>query len=375
MEFGWTAEQEELYQRSRAFARAHLGPRDTFDRGLWNKAAEFGLAGLCLPERFGGLGLPAVSTARVIEAFGRETDDAGLLFSACAHLFACALPISEHGSGTLKDAFLPALARGDAIGANAITEAGAGSDVFAMETRAVRKSDAYVLDGTKSYVSNGPSADVLLVYAVTEPADGYLGISAFAVPRETPGLVVGRPFEKVGLATAQTSAIYLEACRVPAEYLIGDEGQGAAIFQRSMLWERACLFALYVGRMERELERTIEFVKARKQFRRPISAFQAVSHRVAEMKLRLESSRLLLYRACWALDKGHGDASLAASLSKLAVSEAAVASGLDAIQIHGGAGVMSETGVDRALRDALPGRIFSGTSEIQRDLIAKGLGL
>lgn len=380
MDFSWTPEQDELYERSLAFARSELSTNVTdrerdhrFDRSSWDKAAAFGLGGLSVPEEFGGMGLDAVSSSRVLEAFGRGSEDAGLLFSFAAHLFACAMPIAEHASSDLAASMLPRLARGEWIGANAISEAEAGSDVFALKTRARRDGDSYVLDGSKSYVSNAPVADVLLVYAVTEPADGYLGISAFAVPRNTPGVTIGRPFDKVGLTTAPTSTVYFENCR--ADQLVGERGQGAMIFNRSMAWERTCLFALYVGRMERQLEDTIEFVKNRKQFKKALSKFQAISHRIAEMKLRLETARLLLYRASWALDQNTKDATLAASLSKLFISEAAVASGLDAIQIHGGAGVMTETGIDRALRDALPGRIFSGTSEIQRDIIAKALGL
>lgn len=226
----------------------------------------------------------------------------------------------------------------------------------------------------KSYVTNGPEADVFLVYAATHPAHKFLGLSAFVVRAGTPGLRVGQPFEKMGLATSPISQLYLEACRVPAAARVGAEGRGSAVFQRSMNWERSCLFAAYLGLMDRLIDRCVAFARDRQQFGHPIGKNQAISHRIAEMKLRLESARLLLYRACWTLDRGQ-DPTLQVALAKLAVSEAAIQTSLDAIQIHGGIGFISEAGIERALRDAVPSTLFSGTSEIQRELIAKRLGL
>ena len=286
----------------------------------------------------------------------------------------CGAHFGIPGSAHLKSSVLPQLASGEYLGANAISETDAGSDVFALKTRAVRDGADYVVTGVKNYVTNGPIADIFLVYAFTEPSHGYLGVSAFAIPRQSPGLVVGGRFEKVGLRSAPMSSIYLENCRVPASHLVGEEGQGALIFKASMLWERACLFAAYLGMMDRQLEETIAFAKARRQFGKPIGQYQAVSHRISEMKLRLESARLLLHRACWLKDR-EVNSSLAISLAKLAISEAAVQSGIDAIRVHGGAGVVAETGVAQGLLDSLPSLIFSGTSDIQRELIARELGL
>ncbi|WPB81663.1 acyl-CoA dehydrogenase family protein [Archangium violaceum] len=379
MDFSWTSEQVELYERALAFARAKLvedtrRTEEGLPREQWQRCGEFGFLGLPVPERHGGLGLDTLTTARVMEALGRGCTDTGLVFSVGAHLFACVLPILESGDDEQKARYLPRLCSGEWVGANAISEPEAGSDVFAVKTRAVREGDSYVLDGGKSYVTNGPSADVFLVYAVTNPAHGYMGLSAFLVEKGTPGLSVGRPFEKMGLSTSPTSPIYLEGCRVPVSARLGAEGQGAPLFKRSMQWERACLFAAYVGVMERMLEQTVDFARQRKQFKRPIGKNQAISHRLADMKQRLESSRLLLYRACWRMDRGE-EAAMEVSLAKLAISEAAVQCGLDAIQIHGGMGYMTETGIERVLRDAIPSTIFSGTSEIQRDIIASHLGL
>jgi len=230
------------------------------------------------------------------------------------------------------------------------------------------------LTGTKSYASNGPIADLLIVYASTNPAHGYLGITAFIVKRNAQGLTIGEPFSKMGLTSTPACQVYLNECRVPATNRLGREGQGAHIFKRSMQWERACLFASYVGMMERQLEQATAYAQERRQFGKSIGKNQAIAHRLANMKLRLDASRLLLYRACWLLDQGK-DATLAISLAKLAVSEAAIQGGLDAIQIHGAIGFGCESGIERMLRDAIPGTIFSGTSEIQRDIIANELGL
>jgi alkylation response protein AidB-like acyl-CoA dehydrogenase len=298
----------------------------------------------------------------------------GLVFSVCAHLFACVTAIQDFGDEALKQAWLPRLASGEWLGANAITEVDAGSDVFALTCRALRDGGDYVIDGSKSFVTNAPAADVFLVYAVTNPAHGYLGVSAFVVPRKSPGVEVGPPFDKIGLRRAPAGQVRLEKCRVPASNLVGEEGQGALVFRTSMIWERACLFAGYVGMMEEQLEKTIAFAKERRQFGKPIGKHQAVAHRIADMKLRLESARLLVYRACWSRDRGASPA-LESSLAKLAVSEAAVQSGMDALRVHGGRGTMAETGIADGLFDALPSLTFSGTSDIQRDLIARELGL
>lgn len=381
MDFSWSKSQEEFYERVLRFSRERLNhdlatrERDAhFSRDAWKGCAELGLLGLCVGEVDGGMGFDSVTTARVMEAFGRGCEDTGLTFAVSAHLFACVMPLAEHGSQEQKARFLPGLLDGRVVAGNAITEAQAGSDVFSLEARAERDGADYLLSGEKSYVTNGPVADLFVVYAVTRPSHGYFGISAFFVEKGTPGLTVGAPFEKIGLGTAPTSSIYLDRCRVPEANRIAAEGQGALVFERSMSWERACLFACYVGLLERQLERCVEYARERKQFGKPIGQNQAVSHKISDMKLRFEAARMLLYRACWLRDRGE-DAALDISLAKIAISEAAVQSALDAIQIHGGNGVVREFGIERMLRDAVPSTIFSGTSEMQRSIVARELGL
>jgi L-prolyl-PCP dehydrogenase len=380
MDFSWNDAQRELYEQSLRFARELSENRDPdearhgapFPERAWQQCANFGLAGLSVPEELGGLGLDALTTAHVVEAFGRGLRDTGLLFSASAHLFAVTMPLVEHASDELRYDMVPRLASGSWIGANAITEPGAGSDTASLATRAIRSESGYVLRGEKCFVTNAPVADVFLVYATTAPRAGYLGQTAFAVPRTTPGLTIGKPYEKTGLSTSPLASVHFDDCPIPERLRVGREGQGSRIFARSMAWERACLFAGFVGAMDTQLDACIEHARMRVQFGKPIAAHQAVSHRIAEMKRRLESARLLLYHACWLRDEGH-DATLEISLAKLAISEAAVASGVDAMRIHGGSGYMKETGVDRGLLDGLGSTIFSGTSDIQRELIAHRL--
>jgi alkylation response protein AidB-like acyl-CoA dehydrogenase len=376
MDFAWSEQVRELYERAIAFGGSIAAARagEPFSRAAWARCGEFGMLGLSAPEAFGGGGLGALATARVVEAFGRSSADGGLVFSASAHLFACVMPIVESASEGVKRAFLPGLTSGELVGANAMTEAGAGSDVAALTTKAVADGDFYVLDGAKSYVTNGPMADVFVVYAATGPSSGYFGLTGFVVPRDTPGVVVGKSFPKIGLHSAPTCEVYFEGARVPRTHRLGEEGQGLPIFQDSMAWERACLFAAYLGAMERDLATTLAFAQERKQFGRPIGKNQAVAHRIVDMKLRLEAARLMLYKACWLADSG-ARSTLDISLAKLAVSEAAVQSGLDMLRVHGSVGISAESGIARSLLDALPSTVFSGTSEIQRDIVARSMGL
>src|SRR5436305_6647132 len=379
MDFSWTQDQDELYNRILSLVQNKLDAGDTdphqpWTRAQWLLCGDLKLLGLSVPTRYGGCGYDALTTARAIEAFGRGCEVMWLVFSVSAHLFACAMPIVEYGEESMKNKLLYDLCSGIQIAANAITEENAGSDVFALKTRAILDGDFYILEGQKSYVSNGPVADLFVVYAITNPAHGFLGITAFVVEKDTPGLIIGEPFRKIGLTSTPACRISFDACHVPVANRIGKEGQGSQIFKQSMQWERSCLFASYLGQMERQIDRTITYAKERRQFGKPLGKHQAIAHRLADMKVRLEAARLLLYRACWRFDQGQ-DALLDISLSKLAVSEAAVLGGLDAIHIYGATGINCEYGIEQMLRDALPSTVFSGTSEMLRDMIASELGL
>jgi hypothetical protein len=263
---------------------------------------------------------------------------------------------------------------GSWIGAHGMTEPDSGSDAYALRTRAERRGDRFVLNGTKMFVTNAPEADLFLIFATVNPQRRLFGITAFLVERDAPGMTVGGKIAKMGLTTSPMSEVVLEDCTIPAANLLGREGQGAAIFQHSMGWERSCILATAVGAMERQLAACVEYAKTRRQFGRAIGSFQLVAATIAGMKVRLETSRLLLYRAAHTLAAGRLSA-LDAAIAKLHISESAVQSSLDAIQIHGGYGYMSEFAVERDLRDAVGGRLYSGTSELQRLVIARNLGL
>jgi len=329
---------------------------------------------LPIPEAFGGGGLDAVDTMLVVEALGKGCDDGGLVFSLCAHMFASAVPIWRSGAADIHRRYLEPIATGKLICANGTSEPEAGSDVYAMKATARRDGNSYVLDGTKCFITNAPVADMFLIYAKTNPSAGFMGVSAFMLPKETPGLRVVAEHAKSGLKTSPWGTLYLEECRVPAESRVGPEGSGAALFAESMVWERCCLFAYYVGAMDRALDSAVEHARSRSQFGHRIASYQSIQNRIVDMKLRLETSRLLLYRT-GELHRQGKRCDDAVAMCKLWISEAAVASGLDAVQIFGGTGVVTDTGVDALLRDAVPAQIFSGTSDMQRMIIARHLGL
>jgi L-prolyl-PCP dehydrogenase len=258
--------------------------------------------------------------------------------------------------------------------AHAMTEAESGSDAFSLRTKAVKENGHYVLDGTKTFVTDAPVADAVLVFATMDRSKGMQGVSAFIVDKGTPGFSVGPHLEKMGLRTSPMGEIVLDNCRVPEENRLGPEGAGVAIFNCGMEWERGGILASYLGTMQRQLETCIRYARERKQFGRPIGRFQAVAHRITNMKVRLETARWLVYRVAW-LKKQCKSAVMDAAIVKLYLSEAFVQSCLDAIQIHGGYGYMTEFGLERELRDSISGTIYSGTSEIQRNIIAAWLGL
>lgn len=381
MDFDWSPQQQSAQRAVRDAIRDAFGEstdrrvqESFFTRDEWRTLGDLGLLGLCLPVEYGGGGLGALETAGLVEAFGRACDRTGLVFAASAHLFACAVPIAEFASDALRKRLLPGLASGELVAGNAMTETDAGSDVSHLATIAERTHGGWLLNGEKSFVSNGPAADVFVTYATTDPAAGHLGVTGFVVERGTPGLSVGEPFDKLGLAACPAGGVTFEHCFVPEENVLGGEGTGGAVFQHSMGWERACLFAGYLGLMDRLIEQCVDHVRSRRQFGRRLADFQVVANRLVEMKMRAESARLLLYRACWSMDQGT-DSVLQVALSKLAVSEGALAAALDAMQVFGARGYRSEYGVATYLRDTIPSTIFSGTSDIQRLLIAKEMGL
>jgi alkylation response protein AidB-like acyl-CoA dehydrogenase len=382
MDFTLSQDQQTLRKETIRFAQNELNnavvQRDqaqTFPRDLWLRCGQMGFQGLPVPEEYGGSGADALTTAIALEALGYGCHDSGLVFSICAHLLACVIPIWKFGTTEQKQRYLPSLCDGTLIAVNAMTEPGSGSDAFSLRTNAVQDGDNFRINGTKTFSSNGPVADLAIVFAMTDPKKGYHGgVTAFLVEKGTPGFRTGQKFEKMGLRTSPISELIFEDVCVPAEAILGGIGAGSNIFTHSMDWERICLFASHIGTMERLLEKSIEYARTRTQFGQQIGKFQAISHQIADMKVQLEAARLLTYRAAWRLDRER-NASLDASMAKLFVSEALVKSALATVQIFGGYGYMVEFDVERALRDAVGSTIYSGTSEMQRNIIARWLGL
>jgi alkylation response protein AidB-like acyl-CoA dehydrogenase len=381
MDFAWSQEQRQLREAIYELARAELNEgllereaRGEFNHRGWKLLAGFGIQGMPIPEAWGGMGLDALTCVGVLESLGHGCKDNGLVFSANAHMWTAALPILDFGSEAQKRRYLPGLCDGSLIGGNAMTEPEAGSDAYSLATRADKRGDRYVLNGSKVYITNGSIADVLVVFATVDPSKGANGISAFLVEKGFKGFQAGPPMKKMGTRTSPTSEVYLDDCEVPETNRLGKEGAGKMLFAHSMTWERACILASAVGSMQRLLDASIAHARTRRQFGTPIGQFQRVADRIVDMKLRVETARGLLYRAAWLRDQRRS-IFLEAAMTKLHISECWVACAEDAIQIHGGAGYMQDQEIERELRDAIGSRIYSGTSEIQRALIASLLGL
>jgi len=346
-----------------------------FDPDRWQALCDAGLTALTVPEDFGGLGLSAAELAEVLLCFGELCPDSGLGFTLASHFCSTCIPIAKFGSPQLQERLLPGLAAGTLIGAHAITEPDSGSDAFAMKTAAARDGEHYRLKGEKCFISNAPIADVCVVYARTDPQKGALGgFSALLVECAADEVTIGKPRRKLGLRTAPMADMHFDDVRIGETDRIGREGQGYSILDYVMKWEIICIFALQIGEMQTQLRRCVEHAKSRQQFGSSIGSYQAVSHRIANMHLRVETSRNWLQRAVEALGGG-GRASLDIAAAKLSISEANVANSLDAITLFGGAGYMAETGIEAGLRNAVGGLIYSGTSDIQRNRIAAMLGL
>ncbi|MBI2311679.1 MAG: acyl-CoA dehydrogenase family protein [Betaproteobacteria bacterium] len=381
MDFALTPEQAQLKESVARFAQSELNQdlpqRDreqAFNRAGWQRCAETGIQGLPVPRRYGGQEADPLTTSAALEGLGYGCRDNGLCFAINAHLWGCVQPILTFGSESQKERFLPRLCSGEWIGALAVSEREAGSDAYSLKTRAARDGDRYLLTGSKMFVTNGPVADLILVFATVDPAKGAHGITGFLVEKGTPGLRAGPTIEKMGLRTVPMGELTLESCAVPVENRIGAEGAGLALFNHAMEWERGFILAGAVGAMQRQLEQCRQHARTRRQFGQPIGAFQLVSSKLVDMQLRLEAARLLLYKVAW-LKSHKRPALMEASQAKLFISEAWVQSCQDAMQIHGGYGYLTESEVERDLRDALASRLFSGTSEIQRQVIAHWLGL
>lgn len=381
MDFAWSDQQRELLDAVGRFASKQLdydviaNDRDAvFNHDAWKKCGEFGIHGLPVPAEYGGLGMDPLTTVAALERLGYACKDNGLLFSINAHMWTAIIPVLSNGTEAQKQKYLPGLCNGTLIGGNAMSEPNSGSDAFSLSTTAVKKGSTYILNGSKIFVTNGPIADLLVVFVTMDKARGADGLCAFLVEKDSPGLDVSKKIEKMGVRTSPMAEVFFTDCEVPEENLLGKEGAGSFMFTKSMTWERGCILASAVGSMQRLLETSIRYAKERRQGGQSIGKFQRVADKIVNMKLRVQSARHMLYHCAW-LRGQREPVYMEAAMAKLHISDCWVKCCEDAIQIRGGYGFMVEYEVERELRDAIGSKLYSGTSEIQRSIIASWLGL
>lgn len=345
-----------------------------FARDAWLACAEHGIQGSNVPVELGGLGDDLVTTALRLEGLGLGCRDTGLGFALASQILSFQDALARFGSPEQQRELFPGICRGELIGAFAITEPESGSDSYALATSAVREGDGYVLHGHKAHITLAPVADVAIVFARTAPEAGAWGLSAFLVRAGRPGVTFTENHEKMGLRTTPFGDIVLDGYVALESDRLGPEGAGVSIFTTCMEAERGLIFASQLGGAERILAEAVARAGERHQFGQPIGQFQAVSHRLVEMKMAHEHARLLLYKVAILMDRGRR-ATMEAAMAKLAAGEAVAEIGLHAARIHGARGYVSEYEVERDVRDALGGVVYSGTSDIQRNLISRLMGV
>ncbi|HTP49416.1 MAG TPA: acyl-CoA dehydrogenase family protein [Anaeromyxobacteraceae bacterium] len=378
MEFAFAPEQLELREQVLRFARREIAPRvrehdlrGEFDRQSWRRLGEMGVLGLHLPPEYGGGGASVLSCVAVGEALGEAGVDGGLALSYGAHSFLCADAIAAHGTEAQCRRFLPRLATGEWVGCMALTEPGAGSDVASIATRAERSGSGYLLNGRKLFITNGGIADLAVVYAKTDPSAGHAGLSAFVVERGTEGFSAGRDLHKLGMRSSVTSELAFEDCLVPAENRLGEEGEGFGMAMETVEWDRSTLLAPLLGQLQFLVDRCCGYASERVQFGRPIASFQAVKHKIADLKILLEAARALVYRVAWCKDQGRPVNPLEAACAKLFLADASLGPTSDALVLHGGYGYCHEYEVERVFRDARLAAIGGGTSDIQKLVLSR----
>jgi len=371
-------DQQKMIQKMvREFAAKEIAPvaaeldkNEEYPTKILEKMAKLGLLGIIIPTDYGGAGLDTISYTIVIEEISRKCASTGVVTSV--HNSLTAWPIMKYGTDEQKKKYLPILARGEKIGAFAGTEPNAGSDLGAMKTTAVLKGNKYIINGDKTFITSGPEAGIIIVFAVTDKNAGPKGISAFIVENDMKGYKVGSIFEKLGINASKTSELIFENMQVPKENLLGKEGDGFKIALSSLDGGRIGIASQAVGIAQAALDESVEYSKQRQQFGKPICENQAIQWMIADMATRIEAARYLVYNAAYKKDLGER-ISKEAAMAKLFASETAVDIVIKAVQIHGGYGYTKEYTVERLFRDAKVTEIYEGTSEVQRMVIAGSL--
>lgn len=378
MDFAITDEQRMFKEQVLKFARKEIVPRcqefdlkAQFDRESWNKLGDFGILGLHFPEELGGSDADVLTSVIAAEALGEAGVDGGLTLSYGAHTYLCADTIFSHGTDEQRKKYIPGLASGRSIGCMGLTEPEAGSDVASLRTKAEKKGDTWVVNGSKMFITNGAIADVAVIYAKTNPEAGHAGISAFIVEKGTPGFSVGKKLNKMGVRTSPTSELIFEDCVIPEENLLGPLGGGFLMAMQTVEWDRSTLLAPFLGAAAFLVERCSKYSQERRQFGRPIASFQGVRHKIADIKIFLEAARTLVYRIAWCKDQGRPLNHLEAAVAKLFIGDWSLQPVNDAMMVFGGYGYCHEYDVERIFRDCRLAPIGGGTSDIQRILISR----
>jgi len=342
-----------------------------FSFEIWRKLASFGILGLPLPEELGGSAASILTCCLAGEALGHAGVDGGSLLAWGAHTYLCAHNIYAFGTEAQKRKYVPKLASGEWIGCMGLTEPGAGSDAASLATTAVKKGDRYVINGSKTFITNAPVSDVMIIFANVNKAKKHEGITAFIIEKGTPGLTTGKPFHKMGCKCSSTSEVFLADCEVPEENILGGEGKGWFIALSGVEWDRCTLLSPMLGAALNNLDSCARYANERHQFGRPIRNFQAIQHRIADMKVFIEAVRLAVYRVASAKDNGQMLNPLQAAVSKVYCGDRGFEMASEAVQIFGGYGFMHEYGVERNFRDSKLAAIGGGTSDIMRMIVSR----
>ena len=374
MNFGLTREQELVRQMVREFAvnevkpiAAEIDETERFPMENVKKMAELGMMGIPFPKELGGAGGDVLSYIITVEELSKVCGTTGVIVSA--HTSLCASLLYENGTPAQKEKYLIPLAKGEKIGAFGLTEPGAGTDAAGQQTTAVLDGDNYILNGSKIFITNGGVADTFIVFAMTDKSQGTRGISAFIVEKDFPGFSIGKKEDKLGIRASSTTELIFENCVVPKENLIGKEGKGFGIAMKTLDGGRIGIAAQALGIAEGAYEEAVKYMKERKQFGRPLSAFQGLQWMIADMETKIEAAKLLVYKAAW-LKQNKMPYSVDAAKAKLFAAEVAMDVTTKAVQIHGGYGYTKEYPVERMMRDAKITEIYEGTSEVQKMVIA-----
>ncbi|MEI4620626.1 acyl-CoA dehydrogenase AcdA [Bacillus pfraonensis] len=377
MHFKLSEEHEMIRKMVRDFARNEVAPtaaerdeEERFDRALFDQMADLGLTGIPWPEEYGGIGSDYLAYVIAVEELSRVCASTGVTLSA--HTSLAGWPIFKFGTEEQKQKFLRPMAEGKKIGAYGLTEPGSGSDAGGMKTTAKRDGDHYILNGSKIFITNGGIADIYVVFALTDPESKQRGTSAFIVESDAPGFSVGKKESKLGIRSSPTTEIMFEDCRIPAENLLGEEGQGFKIAMQTLDGGRNGIAAQAVGISQGALDASVEYARERHQFGKPIAAQQGIGFKLADMATNVEAARLLTYQAAWLESEGlpYGKES---AMSKVFAGDTAMKVTTEAVQVFGGYGYTKDYPVERFMRDAKITQIYEGTQEIQRLVISRML--